>query len=135
MARSTFYQMTKTIGIYNLGFERVELRTRTTPGGTAALCPVDGNSGRITIGVHAPEWGAVWSLLIHEAMEYALERLGACYIPSNDFTGDSEACFFSFDHQKFNLACQMVGEFTAAALPALRKEWERAHGGKAARRG
>ncbi|GAT33282.1 hypothetical protein TSACC_21695 [Terrimicrobium sacchariphilum] len=117
--------MNRSLGRFKLGFEKVELRIRSGEGGSAALCPVNGASGRITIGIETDLWEEVYSVLLHEAMEYALHRNGCSYSPSCDFTNNPGARTFVVDHQKFDLSCRMAGEFITECYSLLLLAWKK----------
>jgi hypothetical protein len=116
----------KTVGVYELGWEQVELVLREDTGGEFYFIPETGKNAipRIKIGADYGYWKEVVNVVLHEAMEFALSRLGCRYNPSEDISRDHAAYLFSFCHTTYSQACAMVAEFLAACLPDLAREWE-----------
>ena len=113
----------KIIGIFSLGFEDCELVLREGTGGEFYNCPGKGEIPRVKIGADVKEWRDLVAVLLHEAMEFALNRLRCRYSCSYDFGNDAGGYIFVLDHPQFSDCCARAAEFLALSLPVLAKEW------------
>jgi len=113
------------IGIYEIGYERVQVVFRAGLGGEFYLCPRDGKIPRIVIGADQDRWSEVVTVLLHEAMEMIILRVGGRYKPTNRIMSDHGCYLFCFDHDQFSDACARVGEFMASALPEVGTAWKK----------
>lgn len=117
----------KIVGVYDMGWESVEIVLCEGQGGEVFLRPEKGVNrvGRIKVGADNTQWWSVVSTLLHETMEYSLCRMRCRYYCIEDLKIDQNAVVFSFDHQQFTEVCARAGEFIAAALPDMEKAWKK----------
>lgn len=113
------------IGTYDFGYEKVQLVLRDGDGGEFYLLPADINCPRVRIGADQPDWRSLVAALLHEAMEFALERMGTRYSPACEMARDHAAYVFVIDHTHFAEACARVAEFLTGSLPDLNRVWKK----------
>lgn len=112
------------VGVYEAGYDQIELVLREGTGGEFYIIPEKGGIPRIKIGADCKEWIEVVDTLLHEIYEHVFDRLRCRYEISNQVTTDHSAYLFSFSHNQFCEACCRVSEFITNALPDLAKAWE-----------
>lgn len=115
------------VGTYEIGYDQVEIVLRDGDGGEFYLIPEKGRVPRINIGADHTDWRDVVAVLLHEAFEFALERLRCRYIRTDLVVNDHNGYLFIVDHITFSESCQRVAELISVALPDLAREWERWH--------
>lgn len=113
-----------TLGCYPLGFESVELKISIEADGSSwTIDPKDTVAGEIVIaldGGRAP-WSRVKEDLIHEAVEYALSRMGGRFEDSMITAKDTQNFMFVFTHVTFLEAVARATQFIDATEGAIRK--------------
>lgn len=114
----------KIIGIYDLGFEQAQLVLREDIGGEFYCIPEKGSIARIKIGADQQHWDQVMAVLLHETFELLVMRAAGRWSPCSHLSRDHAAYLFSFNHTQFSDICAKQGEFLAAALPDLAREWK-----------
>ncbi len=72
----------KKVGSYHLGFESCEVVLIPGLGAEYHQCPEKGKIVRIKVGADVENWHMVVSNLLHEAIEFSLERSDHRYCPS-----------------------------------------------------
>ena len=115
----------RVIGTYSFGFEDCQLVLRNGTGGEFYNCPGRGEVPRIKIGADEKEWKDVVGVLLHEAMEFSMNRLGCRYEDSYDLGRDMSAYLFVMRHQTFSDCCARAGDFVSSCLPDLSAAWSK----------
>ena len=115
----------KIVGVYDIGFEQVQLVAREDLGGEFYTVPEHGKIARIKIGMDHEIWSQVVSVMLHESFEFLTVRAGARFSPSNEMRRDHTSYLFNFGHTQFTEICAKQAEFLAAALPDLAREWKK----------
>lgn len=113
----------KAVGTYYLGPESVLLVLRSGEGGEYYCTPAKGATARIKVGADKGHWKEVVAVLLHEAMELALDKLSVKYDRSLKHSGDSASCVFFLRHDEFSEACARVADMLTDCLPDLSKAW------------
>ena len=117
------------VGNYDLGPESVQLVLRGGSGADFYMNPGDGCSARIKIGMdghNQHEWGGIVGMLLHEALELSMTRMGLRYTPVPDYSFDNGQYLFAMTHTQFSEASARAAMFMASALPdfaSARKKW------------
>lgn len=115
-----------SLGKIEFGHEMVQLLVdHDLPGGWYKIFPVEHELAVICIGLATRDWKDITTVLIHEAMEFALERRFCKFKGSTEIARDSGGCIFVFDHAQFTDACARAGEFVATATPLVQTEFRR----------
>jgi hypothetical protein len=112
----------KIVGIFEFGYEQVQLVLREGTGGEFYMIPEAGSLPRIKVGAHdtAGEWGSCLATLLHEVFEFAMLRADARFSPDHRVEPKSHADYlFVMDHEKFQVCCAKSAEFLVKAVPAL----------------
>ena len=115
------------LGIYSIGNIKVRVRLLGNWRGAAVYASAP---PEISVGCRNEDWPFTVGLLTHEAMEFALERLGARYEPSPDYARATDGYVFHFDHRALGEACAEVGIFLAEVLPDFSTAYKRAKAAK-----
>ncbi len=111
----------KLPGSYELWHESVEVYVFYENNvGEGYLVPEPNRPMRIKIGLNAV-WPYVVEVLIHEAMELCMHRMGMAYKRANWVTPSSGDYQFMFDHAEYTQLCGVVGRFLVSVLPELEK--------------
>lgn len=111
------------VGTWELGYENVELFIKEGRDGSFQFTPNPKEMPRIILGGNYVEWQNIYTILIHETMEFALTR-GACrYSESQDLSNDTAAFVFMFNHSQFADACAKAAKFIVACHNDLKKAW------------
>ena len=113
------------IGIYDIGYEQIELVLREGTGGDFWNVPERGHIARIKVGADQKEWRVVVGALLHESFELVANRLQLRYDCSDDMGRDHAGYVFVMPHNKFSDCCQKTAEFLAKALPDLARAWKK----------
>lgn len=114
----------KIVGVYELGYEQVQLVIREGTGGEFWFLPETGKVPRMKIGADA-EWKAVVAALLHESFELAMCRKGVRWLPDPNLGNDHASYLFVLTHPQFSDACAMASEYLVASLPDLAKAWRK----------
>jgi len=114
----------KIIGVFDIGYENVQLVLREGTGGEFHLYP-EKTVARIKVGAEQESWKKLVAVLHHEVFEFALTRANCRYLCREDISGDHSAYKFFFDHPTFSEVCAKASEFIVEALPLLEKEWKK----------
>jgi len=115
------------IGHFDLGPESVLLVARDGFGGSLTTCQGDGKCGKISVGLDEKRWWQVVSTLFHEAMEYAMIKVGSRYSPSPDYSQDHGNYVFYMTHVQFAEASARVGMFVEYSIKKLEKQHKKRH--------
>ena len=116
--------MSKLLGIYEMGYERVEVRYDTgTASSQVTLLPKGKNTMVMTIGVKQGRWYKVLSGLMHEALEISLDRHHSRWVLGVDMSEDTGACLFVCDHATFADAVAVSADLISACQLDLNKAW------------
>lgn len=111
------------IGTWELGYENIDLYMREGRGGSFQFTPEPKALPRIVVGGSYLKWQDLYTVIVHETMEFALTR-GACrYCESQDLSNDTAAFVFMFNHTQFADACAKATEFMVACHKDLRTAW------------
>lgn len=113
------------VGSYYLGPESVQLVLREGTGGEFWSAPEKGACARIKVGADCSQWSRVVEVLLHEAMELAMMRIGARFEPAPDYAAGHDSYLFMMDHPKFTEAAARAGGMMADSLPDLAKAWNK----------
>lgn len=120
----------KAIGVYECGYEQIELVLREGTGGEFYYIPENGALPRIKVGADYGKWSEVVAVLLHEVFEFCMDRARCRFDPSSDVGHDHSAYLFVMNHPIFHDCCERSSEFMTSALPDLAKEWNRWKGKK-----
>lgn len=116
----------KSLGFVNVGYDPVELQVDPGMSGGSVFIPMgNGTPPTMTIGLDNDEWEATLSVLIHEALEFALEKKNLRYEPSQDLGKDHAQYLFVMDHQQFSDACARVAVFLVQAQMRVYDAWKK----------
>lgn len=110
------------IGVYDLGYENVQLVLREGHGGEFYTNP-EKTLPRIKIGGDYPDWQDIQTVLLHEALEFALTRGGHRFADSQDLSNDLAAFVFHFSHSEFSDCCAKAAEFMTLSYTDLKTAW------------
>ena len=112
------------LGSFQLGWENVDLYVfPEEDGGCYYFCPDPKSLPRIKIGLAYDKWSHVLAVLLHESMEYLLERYGYCFKKSGNISGDLSAKWFMLSHIEITEVWARQADFLADAIPALKKAY------------
>ena len=114
----------KVIGVYDIGYEQVQVVLMEGRGGSFYFIPEKGSLSRIKIGVDYVKFEDVMNCLLHEAFEFVLARNNGRFNPSEDMGRDHSAYIFVFNHPVFSDCCAKVAELITAAGPDIEKAWK-----------
>jgi hypothetical protein len=119
-------RVSKFLGIYEMGWNKVEIRYATAEtGGSFTIIPNGKNRvPMIEVGLNHNRWKYVLDALIHEAMEFALFRANARFESSQTTTGDHSKYLFCFNHPVFSDCCAIVSELVTTCQTDLFKVWK-----------
>lgn len=110
------------VGVYELGYENIQLVLREGRGGEFYFNP-DKDIPRIKIGGDYTLWQDLYTVLLHEVSEFALTRGGYRYSGSQDLSMDTGAFLFIFSHAQFADSCAKAAEFLVSCHKDLRNAW------------
>lgn len=119
----------KIVGVYECGYEQIQLVLREGTGGEFYSCPEKGSLPRIKVGAGVQDgWRDIVSTLMHEITEFAFWRQDCRFYPDNRISPRSHADYlFVMNHEKFNDCITKVGEFVTLALPDLSTAFAKWH--------
>ena len=125
------------VGVFECGYEQIQLVLREGMGGEFYTCPEKGSLPRIKVGAYGPdEWKHVIACLMHEITEFSMWRQDCRFYPDNRIMPRSHADYlFVMSHEKFNDCITKVAEFIHIALPELAKAYNAWHKPKPKKRG
>ena len=112
----------RIVGVFSIGFEDCQLVLREGTGGEFFNCPGKAKIPRIKIGADT-RWGEVVAAVLHEAMEFTLNRLRCRYDCSYDLAQDHAGYVFMATHPQFSDACSRSALFLAECHDKLKKDW------------
>ncbi len=115
----------KVVGVYEIGYEKIEVVLRDGNGGEFHMLSENSNITRIKIGADYENWRDVLAVFLHETMEFSLDRLKCRYYPSNDLSNSTDRYVFITTHNQFSDACAKVAECAADCVPDLKKIWKK----------
>lgn len=116
------------IGIYALGHENVQLvALPDDTGGEFYFCPDETSLGRIKVGIANSNWENVVAILLHETLEYAMDRHRVRYRVTENLSSDHASYLFVLNHCDFTEIVARVSSFVTPALPRLAVAWEKRH--------
>ena len=113
------------VGIYEIGYEEVEVVFRDGQGGEFYVYPEKGHCARMKIGADQERWDELVAVLLHEAFELVADRLKCRYRAFNDISRDTGAFTFMFSHSDFSDICAKSAEFMARAMPDASAAWKK----------
>ena len=112
-----------TLGIWEIGNERVELAVRSGYGAEYYYRP----EARIVVGIDHSEWSSVIGCLLHEAFEFVLDRSNARYDATNNHANDNGSYLFVMTHALFSDACEKSSSFITGCMQSVRESWQANH--------
>lgn len=115
----------KVIGTYYIGRDEVELVLREGHGGEFYISPEKGKIPRIKVGAEYKEWRSIVDIVLHESLEYVMDKMYLRYEATHLSTRDMAGYSFIFNHCQLSEICARVSDFMTEALPALEKEWKK----------
>ena len=111
--------MRKKVGTYELGHEKVTLIIESGKSGE-----FDMGEHEIIVGVDCP-YEELYSVLLHEAMEYAYHRQHCRYHQANEVAPfDNGSFIFVASHTEFSQVTSAAGMFIVQCQEDLKKKWE-----------
>jgi hypothetical protein len=110
----------KKVGSYILGIRAVDVYWERGGDGSfyGAGSGKDNTVGEINIGIDLP-WFQLLGVVLHEALEMALNDMCCRWRPSNRYSEDNACYLFTMTHDQFSEAVARVGSFLADCLPDL----------------
>lgn len=70
------------------------------------------------------DWKDMINKLLHESMEFFMEKIQCRFYPCNDLAHNSAAYVFVMNHQQFADCCAKAGELLSTSLPDLATAWK-----------
>jgi len=113
----------KIVGVYEFGYDQVQIVLREGTGGEFWMIPEKGSLPRIKIGADCELWRQVIEVFFHEAFEIAMTRSQLRYRQHDAMGMGHDGYIFFFNHNQFTDLCSRVGELSANALPDLSRAW------------
>ncbi len=111
------------VGIYELGYERVQLVLRDGKGGEFWHLPGDIDNPRIKLGADEREWWLFLANLLHEVGEFAASRVGCRFNPSDQVARDVHAYLFVMTHPQFSEVQAMTADYLSRCYDDLKAAW------------
>ncbi len=112
------------VGVYECGYDNVQIVLREGSGGEMIPLPGDILCPRIKIGADERNWSKFLGVVVHEVMEFALERERCRFYPSNDISGALDSAMFSANHYQFSNACACCGDLLGRCHYDLARAWK-----------
>ena len=114
------------VGIYYMGAENVALYLRSGTGGDFSLAPRDGSQAFIAIGHYGgnADWPKIVSDIQHEALEFAMSRLGLRWLQAPSSSDSHAAYAFHMTHEQMDEVAGMTGHFLASCLPDMARHFD-----------
>jgi hypothetical protein len=119
----------KRVGVYEAGFDRIELFIREGTGAEfymrpeSDLLPAVGALPRIKIGMDYDSWPEVLECVLHEVEEFIMYRKGLRFEPSGHLSNDSTRFLFILSHVDFADVMAKTADFLSSAQGDLRTAW------------
>jgi hypothetical protein len=113
------------VGIYECGWNSVEVVLRDGDGGEYFMIPEKGRGPRIKLGADQDTWQKLVAVLMHETLELVMDTLKHRYIAWQNMGNSHDGYLFMFDHPQFCDITARAAELMAACLPDLAKAWEK----------
>lgn len=114
------------VGTYYLGWEQVDLYLREDTGGEFWVTPEKGRLPRIKVGGDYEDWQDILKVVLHEAVEFILNRNRTRYSVSGDLGRDHSDYLFVFNHPMLSECCGCLAAFIdTGALRDLEKAWRK----------
>lgn len=119
----------KIIGVYDCGYDQIQLVARDGTGGEFYSCPEKGHIPRIKVGMYeSNQWKHVIAVLLHEAYEFTMWRENCRYQPDNRVSPLSLGDYlFVMTHEQFHACTAKVADFIDSALPDLSASFNKWH--------
>lgn len=111
------------IGVYDLGYERVELFAREGSGGNFEAVPKDSHLPVIEIGMDEEDFGIMFAVLAHEALEFSATRHQVRYTLTGSVAKDNGEYTFVIPHTIFSDVVACASEFLLASQKPLQQAW------------
>ncbi len=114
------------VGIYEAGWEQIELVLREGTGGEFYFIPEEGINKvpRIKIGADHDKWQMIFEVYLHEIDEYVMSKMGLRYRPSNNISNNHDDYVFQMTHTQFAEKNARVAEFICDSAYDLNKVWK-----------
>lgn len=114
----------KVVGVYECGWEQIEVVLREGTGGEFWFLPKKGSVPRIKVGADQ-EWRYVVSGLVHEVMEFQLSRLRCRYESPDDLGRDHSSYIFVYNHNQHSDCAACLADFLVRCLPDMSGAWKK----------
>ncbi len=115
------------VGRFYLGWRQVDLFATMPPhegGGCFYYSPEDGKLPRIKVSIQYKEWNTIVAILLHEAMEFAMEDHRLRFSGSAQIADSHASYLFVMTHEQFCECAAICGIFMADCLPELAHAYE-----------
>lgn len=120
--------MVKSLGVFEIGYEKVELKVDNEDfGGSFSFLDDKSNTSVITIGIASNDWRDVIKVILHESYEYAFSRSRTRFSATEDLSNDHSEYLFVFNHPTFSHCCGIVSDFICNTNTKIYTEWQKAH--------
>lgn len=119
--------MTKSdvyVGTYEIGYEYVRVYLYSGTAGNTDFLPDDKGVAIIKFGADRKVWRDFVGVILHEAMEIAMNRLGLSYYPASGMNNSTSNVMFYMNHEQFEECCRRAADFISSALPDIEKAWK-----------
>ena len=115
------------VGVYEAGWEQIELVLREGTGGEFYFIPEVGKNKvpRIKIGADHDEWYRILEVCLHEIDEYVMSSMGLRYKSSNNVSNNHDDYIFQMTHTQFAEKSSRVAEFICNSTYDLNKAWKK----------
>lgn len=113
------------VGTYECGYEYVELVLREGTGGEFYTNPEPAHVPRIKIGADYPEFKTILEIVLHEIMEFQIDRHNCRFEVSHDIGRDHHWYMFVVPHHEYSDCIAKTAEFVALCLDDLSEAWNR----------
>ena len=114
----------KTVGQYLCGHEYMELVLRPGTGGEYYCSPEKGHIPRMKIGADQECWQDVVEVVLHEVMEFQIDRHNCRFEPMHFQSRDQHASMMVMSHHVFSDCCAKAAEFLVESHNDLLKAWK-----------
>jgi hypothetical protein len=114
--------LTKTVGIYEIGWERCEILLKDGRDGSFSCVPSSGGFPVISLGADQP-WGDLVDVFLHEAIELTAVRVRSRFEPSCEVNKDHGQYIFVMTHSQLSECCARTAELLVKALPDIASAW------------
>lgn len=108
------------VGVFDIGTEMVVLNLLPgESGGDFRYYPNKNDRPEINVGLDHDRWRECVDVLIHEALEFIMERKELRFERTCKFNADHADYLFIFNHPEFTDACARLALFLTDALPKV----------------